>query len=443
LFLIRLEFKVVSVSEWRWRRRRRFQGIFQNFDPVAQIIMGGKGNAAESQYKHAAKNMNSRQRLLAALKGGVPDRLPVTTHHLMNSFLQKYLNGTSHEEFFYRFGLDAIRWIVAHRPDESAGEYFDPLQGKPGFLDARRVSADQWRVFSEEIPNQSCFTQRFRFVTPKGELTMVLQSNEHTAWVLEHLIKNKTDVDLIAEFATAPKCDVEAVNCEAQGFGERGLVRSHICCFDVFGQPGTWQDAACLVGIERLILETFDDPCWVHTLLRALQKRKLTYAHSLRGAAFDVVELGGGDASSTVISPRLFDEFVAPYDAEIIEAAHNAGQRIVYHTCGGMMPILERIAALNPDAMETFTPRGMGGDADLGQAKRRIGDKVCMIGGFDQFHFFNGCTPEETRAEVRRCFEEAGPGGGYIISPSDHFFEADLKLIEAFSEEAQNCTYDS
>ena len=57
----------------------------------------------------------------------------------------------------------------------------------------------------------------------------------------------------------------------------------------------------------------------------------------------------------------------------------------------------------------------MGGDADLAEAKRRIGDKVCMIGGFDQFHFFTGCTPEETRAEVRRCFAAAGGGGGFIL----------------------------
>jgi len=33
----------------------------------------------------------------------------------------------------------------------------------------------------------------------------------------------------------------------------------------------------------------------------------------------------------------------------------------------------------------------------LAEAKDRIGDNVTMIGGFDQFHFFRGCTPEETR----------------------------------------------
>jgi len=105
------------------------------------------------------------------------------------------------------------------------------------------------------------------------------------------------------------------------------------------------------------------------------------------------------------------------------------------------MPLLERIAAMNPDAMETFTPARMGGDVNLAEAKRRIGDKVCMIGGFDQFHFLQGCSPEGTRAEVQRCFEAAGVGGGYIISPSDHFFDAEPTLIAAFADEARRCAY--
>jgi uroporphyrinogen decarboxylase len=385
--------------------------------------------------------MTPKQRMLCALNRGQPDRLPATTHHLMESFLRHRMNGASNREFFDRFGLDAIHWVVEHRPDESAGEFYDPLQGPLGFLEARRISTPAWRVHWEMIPGQEWPTTRYRFVTPKGELTTVLQTNEHTAWRLEPLIKKPSDIDLIGEFAAAPKCDVAAVNREAAAFGDRGLVRSHMPCFDVYGQPGTWQDAACLVGIEQLIMATYDDPSWVHQLLRILLRNKLIYARSLKGAALDLVEHGGGDASSTVISPRIFDEFVAPYDTQIIEAAHQAGQRIVYHTCGGMMPLLERIADMKPDAMETFTPVGMGGDVDLAKAKRRIGGRVCMIGGLDQLHFFVGCTPEQTRAEVRRCFAEAGGGGGFILSPSDHFFDAEPELLAAYSDEARLCVY--
>jgi uroporphyrinogen-III decarboxylase len=274
-------------------------------------------------------------------------------------------------------------------------------------------------------------------------LTAVVQSNESTSWLSEPLVKRKPDIDLIGKYVVAPKCDVATVNEVAMQFGERGIVRGNVCAFDVFGQPGCWQDACCLVGTEQLIMATYDDSAWVHELLAILFARKRLFIQSLKGARYDIVEHGGGAASSTVISPKIFDRFVAPYDAPLIDLLHQVGLRVVYHTCGGMMPLLERIAELRPDAMETFTPPGMGGDVNLAQAKRRIGERVCLVGGFDQFHFLANCTPDETKAEVRRCFEAAGQSGGYILSPSDHFFDADPELIAAFAGEAHACIYET
>jgi uroporphyrinogen-III decarboxylase len=307
-------------------------------------------------------------------------------------------------------------------------------------MEARRIESDTWRFEHHEVPGREYATVRHAIVTPRKTLTLELQSNEYTAWVSERLLKDKSDIDLIAEFAPQPLCDVAAVNRHAAKYGDRALVRGHLPCFDLYGQPGCWQDACVLYGVEEMIMETFDDPQWVHAFLGILRDRKVRYADSLQGAHYDVLEHGGGDASSTVISPKVFDEFVAPYDRAVIAHARAAGQRIVYHTCGGMMPLLERLVTLGSNALETFTPPAMGGDMNLAEAKRRIGDQVCFIGGFDQNRFFTTATPEETRAEVRRCFREAG-GGGLILSPSDHFFEAKPELLHAFADEAQRCTY--
>jgi len=371
----------------------------------------------------------------------VPDRLPVTTHHVMPYFLDKYLPGYTNDDFFERFGFDPIAWVVAYKPDPSRGEYYDPNQkSTTGFLEPRRVVSDQWRIEREELPDPWFTVERYTFVTPKGSLQMVVKTDDKSTMVTEYPIKEKKDIELL-QYMTYPKCDIDEVNRIAAERGDRGIVRGHIATFDVFGQPGCWQDAACLYGIENLIYATYDDPKWVHEFLSILQNRKKEYIRSLAGAKFDLLELGGGDASTTVISPKIFEEFVAPYDSELIGLIHEVGQRVVYHTCGGMMPILEMIADMNPDAMETFTPPAMGGDVDLAEAKRRIGHRVCMIGGFDQYHYFVGCTPEETRKAVRRCFEAAGENGGYILAPSDHFFDADLELLAAFTDEARKCTY--
>jgi len=288
--------------------------------------------------------MTSKERLLAAIERKEPDRLPVTTHHVMPWFLDRYMDGIPGDEFFEHFGLDPITWIIACRPDESAGDYYDPFHTGIGFLEARRVVSDDWRIESEDMGRRDHPTTRYRFVTPKKTLSMTLQGNDQTVWVSEHLVKEKSDIDVIGEYVTHPLCDVGEVNRRTDGYGGRGLARGHICCFDVFGQPGCWQDACCLAGTENMIMATFDDPLWVHEFLGILRDRKLAFIRSLEGARYDILELGGGDASTTVISPTLFGEFVAPYDAALIEAAHDSGQRIVYHTCGGMMPILEMIA---------------------------------------------------------------------------------------------------
>jgi len=385
--------------------------------------------------------MTSKERFLAVLDGQMPDRLPVTTHWVTDYFLKTQMGGISPDEFYDACGLDPIRYCAPHKPGAQPGDYADPGQHEIRFLESRRVVSDSWRIRQTSLPSSKNPVTRHGFVTPKGTLSMVLESDAQSSWVIEPLIKEKRDIDLLGEFLTAPLCDVEAVNQAAADYGQRGMLRGYICCFDVFGQPGTWQDATCLAGTENMIMATYDDPEWVHEFLGVLHRRKAAYVTSLAGARYDLLELGGGSASSTVISPRIFDEFVAPYDDELIRLAHQAGQRIAYHTCGGMMPLLERIAAMKPDAMETFTPRDIGGDVDLAEARQRLPGQITMIGGFDQFHFFEQCSPEQTRQEVRRCFQAAGGGGKYILCPSDQFFDAEPELIKAFANEACTCAY--
>jgi hypothetical protein len=54
----------------------------------------------------------------------------------------------------------------------------------------------------------------------------------------------------------------------------------------------------------------------------------------------------------------------------------------------------------------------------VGPKKKRVGDKVFMVGGFDRFHHSQGCRPEEMRGVVQACFEQAGKGGDGAV-PGD------------------------
>ena len=68
---------------------------------------------------------------------------------------------------------------------------------------------------------------------------MVLQSNAYTSWVSERLVKEKSDIDIIARYATQPLCDCDEVNRHAAARGEGALIRGFMNGFDVYGHaPG-------------------------------------------------------------------------------------------------------------------------------------------------------------------------------------------------------------
>jgi len=204
--------------------------------------------------------MNSKERFIAALEHRPTDRLPVTTHHLMPSFLKNYMKGASNEQFFEHFGLDPIDWQMAYTFDPQRGEYYDPGHTEMGFLEARRILSDNWIIKLEKLEGYSYPTQRFNIVTPEKTLSMILQSNEHTTWVKEHLLKEKSDIDIVAKYMTYPLCDLDQINQKADELKDSGLLRGHIMAFEGFGQPGCWQDVALVSSGQMNAFDITEPP---------------------------------------------------------------------------------------------------------------------------------------------------------------------------------------
>ena len=361
--------------------------------------------------------MTPRERLLTALARGTPDRMPATVHQWQFYHLNKHLGGITPLDAFRRFGLDAS---IQFSPQ-------DP------------VETPDWRisVTTSRTAEGNTLTAT-TYATPKGTLREVFESNDTTAWVVERMIKDPDEIDLLRRYMPVPRLRIDAVRAMKAALGDDGILRGV-----PFGhQGGPWQDACCLFGTERMILSTFDDPTWAHAFVSIITAKRLEFIErELAGAPFDLFETGGGSGSSTVISPAIFREYCVPADRQIHDALHALGLRVVYHTCGGMMPILEDIVSNGCDASETLSPPEVGGDARPAELKRRIGDKVCLIGGLNQHQVLTDGTPDDVRRHVHGLFESYGVGGGYICSPSDHFFETPVANLEAYASAARECVY--
>lgn len=370
--------------------------------------------------------MTSKERLMTAIHGEKPDRLPATVHQWQGYHLDKYLNGISDLEAFELTGLDAQI------------QYFEDM-AQFWLVDAdfTKLNTPDWKdepkVVSDDPDDR---VTKHTITTPEGILTYDTAGNRKTTWITKYLIEKEEDIDLIEKYMPVPKLDLKPVAKRYDEIGDDGILRGF-----VWGdQAGCWQHAACLMDVNELILATYDKPDWVHRFLKLLLDKKLDFIESMKGARFDLVETGGGASSSTLISPSIHEEFCLPYDREMHDALHSLGFKTTYHTCGGTFGIEEYIVENNTDVSETLAPVSVGGNQEPWDFKEKVGDRIALIGGIDQFNTLEG-SEETIRSAVKKLFETVGRGGGYICSCSDHFFEAPVENLKIFARAAAECVY--
>lgn len=367
--------------------------------------------------------MTGRQRLLAAIENRKPDRLPVQVHSWMPYYLNRYLSGDDQFAAYQRFGMDMVIYMG------------------PAYTFAEQDLAN-WREEVHDLGPDADGNRQWAhtITTPEGVLAWRRAGNDITTWTTEHPFKSKADAELFIRYQPVPiAADWSGVIECRRRIGDRGIIRCGPFCF---GQPSPWQSLCTWMNTEEAILEAVDDPQWVHRVLRAMLEKQLATFLLPGWENVDLVETGGGAGSNTVISPKLHREFCLPYDQALHEAIHQAGTRVVYHLCGGLMQMLDLVVENGADGLETMTPPSMGGDCDLAEASRRVGDRLFFVGGFDQNAGFERGTPDAARRLVRECFQATcDKPGGYICSPSDHFFFGDPENVQAFADEAARCRY--
>ena len=371
--------------------------------------------------------MTSKERILTALNKGKPDRLPVSAHQWQGYHLDTYLGGISDLEAFQKFGMDA------------QVQYF-PDMGQFWLVDAdyTKTSTPEWRDDVEAVSTDpDNRITNHTITTPDGILTYKTEGDRKTTWITEYLVKKEDDIELIRKYMPVPTLDKAPLAKLYDDLGDKGIMRGF-----VWGdQAGCWQHAACLFDISELILATYDNPEWVHAFLQILLEKKLQFVEGMKGAKFDVIETGGGAASSTVISPDLHKEFCLPYDRQVHDALHEHDFLVTYHTCGGTFGIEEHIVANGCDISETLAPISVGSNQEPWDFADKVRGRIAMIGGIDQHSVVTDSSDEVIRKKVHEVFEKVGQDGSYLCALSDHFFDTPVEKIEAFVKAARECVY--
>jgi len=143
---------------------------------------------------------------------------------------------------------------------------------------------------------------------------------------------------------------------------------------------------------------------------------ELIKAQKMHGVDFI---LGGADLADNhgpLYSPKIFRKIVLPRLKALISYCHELGLLYIYRTDGNTWPI----------AKELFVESGADGygeiDAQAGMNIAEIKERLphlVLWGNVDCAKTLPFGPKEKIIAETRRCIEEGGPGGGYILGSSN------------------------
>ncbi|MFH1267705.1 MAG: uroporphyrinogen decarboxylase family protein [Planctomycetota bacterium] len=163
---------------------------------------------------------------------------------------------------------------------------------------------------------------------------------------------------------------------------------------------GPCAEAADLRGINRLMLDFYDDPAFVRDLFDFVVEMELQFAEAQVEAGVDLI--GVGDAAASLVGPQIYEEFVWPSEKRMVEALREMGTRIRLHICGNIGRILEPIGRLGCDFVDVdyMVP--------VAQARQAMGPNQVLAGNIDPVAVLRNGTPESVTEAIAECHRQAG-----------------------------------
>ena len=186
-----------------------------------------------------------------------------------------------------------------------------------------------------------------------------------------------------------------------------------------------FESAWRLRGLEAFLLDLVERPDWADYLLDRLTALACQSAQTLAAAGVDVLALDDdvGMPGTMFMSPALWRRFFKPRLAAIINAARavNAAVRVLYHSEGGIEPIVSDLIEIGVDALNPLQPEHM----DAQRIRTTYGSKLALWGTVGRQTTFSFGTPQEIQEEVKRRVDTLGRAG-LVLCPAYDIDEPDI-----------------
>ncbi len=301
--------------------------------------------------------MISRERVLTALAGGQPDRVPFIEAGVDPEMQLQIMGGDDFTpaELSLELGLDAV-----------TVDLLPPL-----FVESRRTAA---REFIERP-----------LLTSPGTLSL-MEFPDPTERAFYDEARRRVDANR-GEFAVGARIRLGA-SPMLMSMGIDGFA------YALYDHPGLVEE----------ILDRYTE--WTAEVVERLPEVGADFVWSFDDVAYK---------TGPMFSPQVFREVFLPALGKVADAIHRVGLPWIFHSDGDLMPLMDDLLALGIKGLHPIEPGAM----DINEVKRRYGDRICLVGNIDLHHTLTRGTPAEVEAEVRERIEVVGRGGGYMVSSAN------------------------
>ncbi|MBR6793478.1 MAG: uroporphyrinogen decarboxylase family protein [Clostridia bacterium] len=175
------------------------------------------------------------------------------------------------------------------------------------------------------------------------------------------------------------------------------------------GMIGPFSLAARLLDVSEIMMDCYDEPDMVHTVMEKCTAFLIEYAKAYREAGANGIMMA--EPVAGLLSPSLEEEFAAPYVKKIIDAVQDEEFIVIYHNCGDNIAAMTDSIFANGAAAYHF-----GNAVKLSVMLDKAPEGVPVMGNVDPAGVLRFGTVEEVKAATRAVLEECSKYPDFLLS---------------------------
>ena len=176
-----------------------------------------------------------------------------------------------------------------------------------------------------------------------------------------------------------------------------------------------------LRGLEQSLVDPCENPDLTHLILQKLSDFFCAQHRAMFEACEGLIDFCQvtddlGSQTGPMMSLDMYREFYRPHHERFCNLCKEFGIHIFHHDDGSCRLFLPDLVGMGVEVLNPVQHNCPGMECD--GLKRDFGKNLCFHGGIDNQKILPFGTPDEVRAEVRRCIDSlASDGTGYILAP--------------------------